>query len=326
MKKKHTLDDQELLASAKNCLQIEENALRDLSNALDGEFVRAVRAIAQSEGRFIVTGIGKSAIVGQKIVATMNSTGTPALFMHAADAIHGDLGMLRQGDIVMCISKSGETEEIKVLVPLIKGFGEILIGMTASPNSYLARKADIVLQTPIAMEADPNNLAPTASTTAQMALGDALATTLLAMRGFSPEDFAQYHPGGALGKQLYLTVQDLSQFNEKPLVEAHSDLRTTILEISGKRLGATAVRDNDRIVGIVTDGDVRRMLESEESLEGITAADIMTTDPINIQADEYAIRALNLMRQHNIHQLMVFSQGEYAGFLHLHDLIREGIL
>ncbi len=327
IRKKHLiLTENEMISAGKRAIDIETAALIALRDSIGSEFVRALNAIEESSGRLIVTGIGKSAIVGQKIVATMNSTGTPALFMHAADAIHGDLGMLRRDDVVLCISKSGNTNEIKVLVPLINNFGNTLLGMTAKPDSFLAASADILLLTPIDKEADPNNLAPTASTTSQMALGDALATALLASRGFTPADFAQYHPGGALGKQLYLKVRDLSKFNAQPLVDVKASLRATLLEISEKRLGATAVQSDQGVVGIVTDGDIRRFLEKDTGLEDIVARDIMTAEPHSIQADEFAIRALNQMRDQNIHQLIVFDQDEYVGFIHLHDLLREGIV
>jgi len=327
IRKKHLiLTENEMISAGKRAIDIETAALIALRESIGSEFVRALNAIEESSGRLIVTGIGKSAIVGQKIVATMNSTGTPALFMHAADAIHGDLGMLRRDDVVLCISKSGNTNEIKVLVPLINNFGNTLLGMTAKPDSFLAASADILLLTPIDKEADPNNLAPTASTTSQMALGDALATALLASRGFTPADFAQYHPGGALGKQLYLKVRDLSKFNAQPLVDVKASLRATLLEISEKRLGATAVQSDQGVVGIVTDGDIRRFLEKDTGLEDIVARDIMTAEPHSIQADEFAIRALNQMRDQNIHQLIVFDQDEYVGFIHLHDLLREGIV
>jgi len=327
IRKKHlVLTENEIISAGKRAIDIETAALIALRDSIGSEFVKALNAIEESSGRLIVTGIGKSAIVGQKIVATMNSTGTPALFMHAADAIHGDLGMLRRDDVVLCISKSGNTNEIKVLVPLINNFGNTLLGMTAKPDSFLAASADILLLTPIDKEADPNNLAPTASTTSQMALGDALATALLASRGFTPADFAQYHPGGALGKQLYLKVRDLSKFNAQPLVDVKASLRATLLEISEKRLGATAVQSDQGVVGIVTDGDIRRFLEKDTGLEDIVARDIMTAEPHSIQADEFAIRALNQMRDQNIHQLIVFDQDEYVGFIHLHDLLREGIV
>lgn len=327
IREKHLiLTENEMISAGKRAIDIETAALIALRDSIGSEFVKALSAIEKSSGRLTVTGIGKSAIVGQKIVATMNSTGTPALFMHAADAIHGDLGMLRRDDVVLCISKSGNTNEIKVLVPLINNFGNTLLGMTAKPDSFLAASADILLLTPIDKEADPNNLAPTASTTSQMALGDALATALLASRGFTPADFAQYHPGGALGKQLYLKVRDLSKFNAQPLVDVNASLRATLLEISEKRLGATAVQSDQSVVGIVTDGDIRRFLEKDTGLEDIVARDIMTAEPHSIQADEFAIRALNQMRDQNIHQLIVFDKDEYVGFIHLHDLLREGIV
>ncbi|NBB88499.1 MAG: KpsF/GutQ family sugar-phosphate isomerase [Bacteroidetes bacterium] len=320
------MTDNDIISAGKTAIDIEFEALRELRDSIDNSFVSALRSIQKSSGRLIVTGIGKSAIVGQKIVATMNSTGTPALFMHAADAIHGDLGMLRSEDVVLCISKSGQTNEIRVLVPLINSFENTLIGMTANSNSFLAEQAEIVLLTPIKKEADPNNLAPTASTTSQMAMGDALATALLAFRGFTPADFAQYHPGGALGKQLYLKVKDLAKFNQKPLVNIQSSLRATLLEISEKRLGATAVETSGDIVGIVTDGDIRRFLEKDTGLSNVVARDIMTANPQGIQANEFAIRALNQMRKENIHQLIVFDEDQYFGFIHLHDLVREGIV
>jgi arabinose-5-phosphate isomerase len=324
--KKQDLNDSELLQIARDTLEIERQTVAALQTQINNDFAALVRRIANSTGRLIISGIGKSAIIAQKIVSTMNSTGTPALYMHAADAIHGDLGMLRPEDIVLCISKSGETEEIKVLLPLIRNFGNTLIGMSSNAQSALATQSDYFLYIPVEKEADPNNLAPTASTTAQMAMGDALATSLLALKGFTSKDFAQFHPGGSLGKQMYLRVKDLSQYNERPLVEARDDLRTTILEISSKRLGATAVQDGDDIVGIVTDGDVRRMLEKHEDVRQIIAADIMTRQPKSIQAQAYAVEALNTMRTHNIHQLIVFDGDDYIGFIHLHDLIREGIV
>lgn len=320
------MNDDELLRIARDTIEIERQTLAALQDEIKPPFVALVRTIAESSGRLIISGIGKSAIVAQKIVATMNSTGTPALYMHAADAIHGDLGMLREEDIVLCISKSGETEEIKVLLPLIRNFGNTLIGMSSNPESALATQCDYFLHIPVEKEADPNNLAPTASTTAQMAMGDALATSLLALKGFSSKDFAQFHPGGSLGKQMYLRVKDLAQYNEQPLVQVADNLRTTILEISAKRLGATAVQDGDKIVGIVTDGDVRRMLEKHENVSQIIAGDIMTQAPKSIQAQSYAVEALNTMRTHNIHQLIVFDGNTYIGFIHLHDLIKEGIV
>lgn len=299
-----------------------------LRQSIDEGFARCTQAIFECKGRLVVTGIGKSALVGQKIVATLNSTGTPALFMHAADAIHGDLGMIQPHDIVLCLSKSGETPEIRVLLPLLKNLGHPVIGMVSARTSYLGRNADYLLWTPIEQEADPNNLAPTASTTAQMALGDALATALLALRGFTPQDFAQFHPGGALGKQLYLRVSDLYPQNERPVVLLKDSLQRTILEITSKRLGATAVLDEDgQLRGIITDGDLRRMLERGNGFDGLLAEEIMTPAPKTIQADAMAVKALQLMRSSSITQLIVVKEsGEYAGFVHLHDLIREGLI
>lgn len=317
-----------ILETARRTLRIEAEVIRGLQDSIDEDFRQCVQLIFDSPGRVVVTGIGKSAIVGQKIVATLNSTGTPALFMHAADAIHGDLGMIRPPDLVLCLSKSGETPEVKALVPLLRNLGRPLIGMVSKPDSYLARQADFVLRTPVPQEADPNNLAPTASTTAQMAMGDALATALLALRGFTPADFAQYHPGGALGKQLYLRVADLYPQNEKPAVGLQASLPETILEMTAKRLGATAVLDDQgQLAGIITDGDLRRMLERSDGQAGIQARAIMTPGPKTIHPRALAVKALQLMRQHSITQLLVTDEdGAYLGMVHLHDLIREGLI
>ena len=274
-----------------------------------------------------MSGIGKSALIAQKIVATFNSTGTPAIFMHAADAIHGDLGMVQPEDIILCISKSGETPEIKVLIPLLANLKIRLIAMVSNPHSHLALNANYVLHTPVSQEADPNNLAPTASTTAQAAMGDALATALLAMRGFSPKDFAPFHPGGALGKQLYLRVKDIYLKNERPCVKRDAGIRQTILEMTSKRLGATAVLDEkEQLIGIITDGDLRRMLEREKDTRQLKASDIMSTTPKCIEPDVLAVKALELMRQNSITQLLVTEGKKYLGIVHLHDLIREGLI
>ncbi len=302
-----------------------------LAESLDDstDFVRCVEAVAASPGRLVLTGIGKSAIVAQKIVSTLNSTGTPALFLHAADAIHGDLGMIRPYDLVLCISKSGETPEIRVLVPLLKNFGNPLIAMTANRQSTLALQADYLLWTPVEQEADPNNLAPTASTTSQMALGDALAVALLAHKGFSPEDFGKFHPGGALGKQLYLRVRELCALHERPVVGPDTPLHDVILEISSKRLGATAVLDDaGHLLGIVTDGDLRRMLQRDDhqNFASIRARDILSPAPKSIGPDALAVDALALLRQHSITQLLVLERNEYLGMVHLHDLVREGLV
>ncbi|HOY19771.1 MAG TPA: KpsF/GutQ family sugar-phosphate isomerase [Haliscomenobacter sp.] len=317
-----------ILSTARQTIEIEVATLQDLRNSLDEGFVTTVEAIYAATGRVILTGIGKSAIIAQKIVATLNSTGTPAIFLHAADAIHGDLGMIQAQDVVICLSKSGETPEIKVLVPLIKNLGTVLIGMVSNKDSYLAKQAQFILHTPIDKEADPNNLAPTASTTAQMAMGDALATSLCALRGFSPKDFAQFHPGGSLGKQLYLRVSDLYIHNARPMVEPTTGIKRTILEITSKRLGATAVVDTDeKVLGIVTDGDLRRMLERLDNWAEVCAQDIMSAHPKTIFAHAMAVHALEIMRNYSISQLLVVDEVQkYVGVVHLHDLIREGIV
>ncbi|MCB9080525.1 MAG: KpsF/GutQ family sugar-phosphate isomerase [Lewinellaceae bacterium] len=318
-----------ILKTATRTIEIEAETIRGLLPGLNSDFVNTVQIIFAAKGRVVVTGIGKSALIAQKIVATLNSTGTPALFLHAADAIHGDLGMIRSQDVVICLSKSGETPEIKVLVPLVKNMGNTLIGMVSTVNSFLGRQANYVLLTPIEQEADPNNLAPTASTTAQVVMGDALATALLALRGFTPSDFAQYHPGGSLGKQLYLRVSDLYTLNEKPCVSPDDSLRQAILEMTSKRLGATAVVDDQRkIVGVITDGDLRRMLEqSTPDIHALKARDVMTPNPKTIDAEAMAVNALQLMRKHSITQILVANAaGEYLGIVHLHDLIREGLI
>lgn len=308
-------------------LQKEANAIQNLINYVDDDFVACVEAILESSGRVVITGIGKSAIVANKIVATLNSTGTPALFMHAADAIHGDLGMIQKNDFVICISKSGNTPEIKVLVPLLKRLGSKLIALVSNVKSYLAEHADYVLNATIDEEACPNNLAPTTSTTVHMALGDALAVCLLEARGFTSEDFAKYHPGGALGKQLYLTVADVIPKNLIPVVKEDALLTEIILEISSKRLGATAVVDQDnKLLGIITDGDLRRMLLSGADIHQVKASEIMTKNPKKISQDEFAIRALNRMKDYNITQLVAMDGDNIAGFIHIHDLMKEGIV
>ena len=312
--------------TAINTIQIEAKAIASLTESINEDFVNAVQIIASSKGRLIVTGIGKSAIVGQKIVATLNSTGTPSIFMHAADAIHGDLGMIQDDDVVLCLSKSGETSEIKVLVPFIKNLGNQIIAIVSNKNSYLAQQADFILHTPIEQEADPNNLAPTTSTTAQIVMGDALATSLLAVKGFTPKDFAKFHPGGTLGKQMYLRVSDLYPKNEQPKVDIHTALQPIILEISSKRLGMTAVLDNEKLVGIITDGDLRRMLNQKRTTSDLTASDIMTAKPKTIDKHALAVNALELMREQSITQLIVMDDVKYVGVIHLHDLIREGLV
>ncbi len=308
-------------------LLAEADAIRNAIDQLDGQFEAAVMAILESRGRVVITGIGKSALVGQKIVATLNSTGTPALFMHAADAIHGDLGMIQAGDIVLCISKSGNTPEIKVLLPLLKRSGVRLIALVCDTDSYLAAHADFVIRAYSEREADPLNLVPTTSTIVAMAMGDALAVSLLEARDFSRADFARYHPGGALGKKLYLKVSDVYPHNQCPQVAPGTNLHDVILEITSKRLGATAVLDEaNLLVGIVTDGDLRRMLNTHDEYKHLCARDIMTPAPICVAPDDYAVEALQLMQARNITQLIVADGRVLKGFVHLHDLLREGLV
>ncbi len=321
-----SLDNEAILALARQTIGTEAAAVEQLISGLDAGFAEAVRVLLQMEGRAIVTGIGKSAIIAQKIVATFNSTGTPAVFMHAADAIHGDLGIIQPGDVVVCLSKSGTTPEIKVLVPLIKMMGSKLIAIVSNVESYLAQQADFVVRATVEQEACPNNLAPTSSTTTQLVMGDALAICLLKARGFTPQDFAKYHPGGALGKRLYLRVEDVINPNVKPRVAPNSSLEEVILSISSNLLGATAVLDSDRIVGIVTDGDLRRLLQRTHSITGVVASDVMGHSPKTIEAEALAIDAFNLMERYKITQLLVTDQGRYAGMVHVHDLLREGIV
>jgi len=316
----------EIKKIATSTIRTEADAISSLVGFIDHAFVRTVELIFRSSGRVIVTGIGKSALVGQKIVATLNSTGTPAVFMHAADAIHGDLGTIRKDDVVICISKSGETPEIKVLVPVLKEQGSSLIAIVGNTSSYLARQADFVINSTVQQEACPNNLAPTSSTTAQMVMGDALAVCLLECRGFSAKDFARFHPGGTLGKQLYLKVSDLYVNNPVPRVRTTDNIKKVILEISSKRLGATAVISGSKLAGIITDGDLRRMLEKSTDLERITAADIMTKKPRTVEPGTLVVNALNLMRNTNITQLLVVRKEKYLGVIHLHDILREGII
>jgi arabinose-5-phosphate isomerase len=316
----------EIKKLAVSTLTIEANSVQNLTSFINDDFVEAVKLIYASSGRVVVTGIGKSAIIANKIVATLNSTGTPSIFMHAGDAIHGDLGTIQQEDVIICISKSGNTPEIKVLVPLLKRGGNRLIALVGNKDSYLAQQADHVLSTYVEKEACPNNLAPTSSTTAQLAMGDALAVCLLDCREFSSHDFAKYHPGGALGKKLYLKVSDLSTQNQKPQVKPDADIKSVILEMSSKRLGATAVVENNKLVGVITDGDLRRMLERVETIAGLKASDIMNKNPKRIEAGELAVNAVAMLEEYNISQLIVTHNEAYAGFIHLHDLLREGLI
>ena len=321
------MGDYNIISSAKKTIDAEARSIKDLGTLIDENFEKAVLKIDGCKGRLVVSGIGKSAIVAQKIVATLNSTGTPSLFLHAADAIHGDIGMVQREDVVMILSKSGDSPEIKILIPLIKNFGNTIITICGNMQSYLAKCADIVIDSTVTEEACPNNLAPTNSTTAQIVLGDALAICLMELKGFGSDDFAKFHPGGTLGKKLYLHVGDLFLNNEKPSVKATSILKEVIIEITKKRLGATVVLDDEeRILGIITDGDLRRMLEKNSSLNDVVAKDIMSPSPKKIGTNELAVTALDTMRKNNISQLVVTDGDRYAGIVHLHDLVREGII
>ncbi len=315
-----------IVALAKETIAIESLAISQLADFIDDTFAEAVELIYNSTGRVIITGIGKSAIIANKIVATLNSTGTPSVFMHAADAIHGDLGLILADDIVICISKSGNTPEIKVLIPFLKNAGNTLIAITGNQKSVLAEQADFVFNSYVEKEACPINLAPTTSTTAQLVIGDALAVCLLELRGFTKDDFAKYHPGGALGKKLFLKVRDILALNEVPAVRPDASIKNVIVEISEKRKGVTAVTLADKIVGIITDGDLRRMLSVTEDLSQLKAEDIMSKNPRSITIDAMAIDAMELMDTHKISQLLVEDQGNYAGVIHIHDLIKEGII
>lgn len=316
----------EIIKIAQTTLIDESEAVSDLVNRINEDFVRVVELILQSQGRVIITGIGKSANIAQKIVATLNSTGTPAIFMHAADALHGDLGAIRKDDIVICLSKSGNTPEIKVLVPLLKLSVKNLVAMVGNTDSYLAKQADYVIDVSVKKEACSNNLAPTASTTAQLAMGDALAVCLLESRGFTTSDFARYHPGGAIGKQLYLRVQDLIVNNELPKVQTNDSIKQVIIEITSKRLGVTAVLHGTKLAGVITDGDVRRMLYKNINMDQHKAEDIMNVNPKTIEKEALVSDALNIMRQSNITQLLVTGGNEYVGVIHLHDILKEGII
>ncbi len=315
-----------IISIAKSTIETESKAIANLSNLVNEEFAGAVDYIYNSKGRVIVTGIGKSANIATKIVATLNSTGTPAIFMHAADAIHGDLGTIQENDTVICISKSGNTPEIKVLVPLIKAIENKLIAITGNSESFLALQADFVLNAYVEKEACPNNLAPTTSTTAQLVIGDALAMCLLDLHGFSSKDFAKFHPGGSLGKKLYLRVSNLTSLNEKPCVGPDTNVKKVIVEISEKMLGVTAVVENDKIIGIITDGDLRRMLTRVDNFAGLTAKDIMTENPKKIDNNAMAVEAMEIMDKYGITQILAEENGKYSGVVHIHNLTKEGII
>ncbi|MDX1463835.1 MAG: KpsF/GutQ family sugar-phosphate isomerase [Marinirhabdus sp.] len=316
----------QIISVAKQTIETESKAIMHLAELVDEEFAEAVETVYHSKGRVVITGIGKSANIATKIVATLNSTGTPAIFMHAADAIHGDLGTILKDDVVICISKSGNTPEIKVLVPLIKGRGNTLMAITSNRESFLGQQANFVLHAYVEKEACPNNLAPTTSTTAQLVIGDALAMALLDLRGFSSNDFARFHPGGSLGKKLYLRVSDLTSLNEKPQVHPDTDIKKVIVEISEKLLGVTAVVEDQKIVGIITDGDLRRMLANKDNISGLTAKDIMTANPKRVSNDAMAVEAMELMDKHGITQILAENKGVYSGVVHIHNLTKEGII
>lgn len=314
------------MAIAKKTIVTESKAITKLLDFINADFVKSVEKIYESKGRLIVTGIGKSAIIAQKIVATMNSTGTPSMFLHASEAIHGDLGMVQPQDIIICISKSGNSPEIKVLVPIIQRFGNTLIAMTGNMTSFLAKGATYVLNTTVEEEACPLNLAPTSSTTAQLVMGDAVAVCLMELRDFRSEDFAKYHPGGALGKKLLLQVKDMLENSLKPMVTPETSVKQAIFEISEKRLGVTAVVENGKVIGIITDGDIRRMLNEQDSITGLTAKDIMTKNPKYVKATDMVVDALNILEDNSITQLVVLDGEDYKGILHLHDILKEGIV
>lgn len=320
------MEEEKILALAKSTIATQAKSIAVLESLVDANFAAAVNEIYHSKGRVVITGIGKSAIIATKIVATMNSTGTPAIFMHAADAIHGDLGTILKDDIVICISKSGNTPEIKVLVPLIKNFKNKLIAITGNKDSYLGKQADYVLNAFVEKEACPNNLAPTTSTTAQLVIGDALAVCLLKMKGFSSQDFAKFHPGGALGKTLYLKVNDLTTNNLKPQVNPQASMQEVIVTISENMLGATAVIENDQVIGIITDGDIRRMLSTTTDFSSLKAIDIMSKNPKTIENQSLAVKALELMETNDISQVLAIENKKYAGVVHIHNLIKEGII
>jgi len=315
-----------ILILAKKTILSESESIAKLIDYIDFNFAETTEILFNSKGRIIVTGIGKSAIIAQKMVATFNSTGTPSLFLHASEAIHGDLGMVQPDDVVICISKSGNSPEIKNLVPIVKRFGNTLIAITGNMNSFLAKESNYVLNTTVNAESCPLNLAPTNSTTAQLVMGDALAVCLMNLRHFSSEDFAKYHPGGALGKKLLLQVKDLIENSLKPVVSPDAPIKKVIFEISEKRLGATAVIENDKVIGVVTDGDIRRMLNNNDTFTHLTAKDIMTKNPKMIQSSAMVVDAFNILEDFSITQLIVTDNDQYKGIIHLHDILKEGII
>lgn len=320
------INNEKILSIARETILTESKAISQMADLLTDDFAKCVQLIHHSKGRLVVTGIGKSAIIAQKIVATLNSTGTPSLFLHASEAVHGDLGMVQPDDVVICISKSGNSPEIKILVPILNTFGNTLIAMTGNLTSFLAKNAQFILDTTVEKEACPNNLAPTNSTTAQLVMGDCLAVCLMELKAFKSEDFAKYHPGGALGKKLLLRVKDMLDETKKPSVSPENNIQSVIFEISEKRLGVTAVVEDEKIIGIITDGDIRRMLCKTETISGITAKDIMTKNPKMVKPNSMVVEALNIMEDFSITQLIVSENNDYKGVIHLHDILKEGIV
>ncbi len=316
----------EIIQKALEVIDLEAKSISQLKDFIDDSFYHVIECIEKSKGRLVVTGIGKSALIGQKMVATFNSTGTPSIFMHAADAIHGDLGIIQKEDVVLCISNSGETSEVKVLIPFIKQYGNPIIAITGGKDSFLSKQANYTLLSYVEKEACPHNLAPTTSTTAQLVLGDVLAVCLLLKKGFSSNDFAKYHPGGSLGKKLYLKVKDLSEQNAKPQVNPNTEVKQVLIEITSNRLGVVAVLDQENIIGIITDGDIRRMLQKDHDINHLFAKDIMSISPKNIDREAFAVEAGEIIKTNKISQLLVTKEGKFDGFVHIHDLLREGII
>ena len=320
------ISSQEIKKIAKNCINVQYHAILELKNRIDDNFTSIIKFILESKGRLIVVGIGKSANIGRKMVATFNSTGQPSIFLHASEAIHGDLGNIQKEDIVMCVSKSGNTPEIKSVVSVIKKMSNPIIAMTGNTKSYLAQEAEFIIDVSVLKEACSNDLIPTSSTTAQLVMGDALAISLLECNNFTDEDFARFHPGGTLGKRLSSRLSDLINSDNKPIVTSDDLVNSVILEISNKRLGATAVIDNDELKGIITDGDLRRMIEKEEDFSTLRARDIMTKDPIIMNTEDLAYNGLRLMEQNNISQLIILDNDSYVGIVHIHDIIKLGVV
>ena len=319
------MDNKEIIKYGKELIQLQSDTIKSMSDFIDAEFVKVVNVVNSNKGRLIIMGLGKSAIIGQKIVATLNSTGSPSLFIHVVEALHGDLGNVTKDDIVLFISKSGNTDEYKKIIPIIKQMGNSIIAMTANQDSFLVNNSDYFLNTYVKKEACPNNLAPTTSTTAQLVLGDALAMCLLKIKGFSSNDFAKSHPAGTLGKQLTLKVKDIYNTSSKPTVELNDGFEKIILEISSKRLGATVVMEKNNIKGIITDGDIRRFLNNKIDIYKCLALDLMSEKPKLIDESELAYSALSLMKENNITQLIVTKHNLYTGIIHLHDLLKEKI-